>query len=294
MNPELLALTFGGLSALSWGSGDFNGGLATKRLGVLRVLTVAHGVGLVLTAALGLLTGQAIPPGGDLVMAAVAGVIGLVALGALYRALAEGQMGIAAPVSSVLSAALPLIFSIVVQGTQPDSIQQIGFAVALVAIVLISLASGKIEGSSGLGMAVVAGAGFGVYFILMSFIQSESVFWLAAVSRALTFALLLAVVTRQRASLYPPNRLTGVLLLLAGVLDVFGNIFFLLSAQSGRLDIAAVVVALYPAVTIVLARLLIKERMGRLQLIGIILALFAVAWLSGLGDAIARWCCALQ
>jgi len=127
-------------------------------------------------------------------------------------------------------------------GTQPDSAQQIGFAVALVAIVLISLASGKIEGTSGLGMAVTAGIGFGIYFILMSFIQSDSVYWLAAVSRALTFGMLLMIVIRQRRILVPPNGLTGVMLLLAGVLDVFGNIFFLLSAQSGRLDIAAVVV----------------------------------------------------
>jgi len=120
LTPELLALAFGGLSALSWGSGDFNGGLATKRLGVLHVLTVVHGVGLVLTLLLALLTRQALPPTAELALAAGAGVIGLVSLGALYRGLAEGQMGIAAPVSSVLSAALPLIFSIVVRGTQPD------------------------------------------------------------------------------------------------------------------------------------------------------------------------------
>ncbi len=277
MTPELLALAFGGLSALSWGSGDFNGGLATKRLGVLHVLTVVHGVGLVLTLVLAALTRQALPPTGELALAAGAGVIGLVSLGALYRGLAEGQMGIAAPVSSVLSAALPLLFSIFVRGTQPDSAQQIGFAVALVAIVLISLASGKIEGTSGLGMAIMAGIGFGIYFILMSFIQSDSVYWLAAVSRALTFALLLSVVARQRTNLYPPNGLTGVMLLLAGILDVFGNIFFLLSAQSGRLDIAAVVVALYPAVTIVLAAGLLKERMSRLQILGVVLALGAVA-----------------
>jgi len=277
LTPELLALAFGGLSALSWGSGDFNGGLATKRLGVLHVLTVVHGVGLVLTLLLALLTRQALPPTAELALAAGAGVIGLVSLGALYRGLAEGQMGIAAPVSSVLSAALPLIFSIVVRGTQPDSAQQIGFAVALVAIVLISLASGKIEGTSGLGMAVTAGIGFGIYFILMSFIQSDSVYWLAAVSRALTFGMLLMIVIRQRRILVPPNGLTGVMLLLAGVLDVFGNIFFLLSAQSGRLDIAAVVVALYPAVTIVLAAGLLKERMSRLQVLGVVLALGAVA-----------------
>lgn len=277
MTPELLALAFGGLSALSWGSGDFNGGLATKRLGVLHVLTVVHGVGLVLTLVLALLTRQALPPTAELALAAGAGVIGLISLGALYRGLAEGQMGIAAPVSSVLSAALPLIFSIVVRGTQPDSAQQIGFAVALVAIVLISLASGKIEGTSGLGMAVTAGIGFGIYFILMSFIQSDSVYWLAAVSRALTFGVLLMIVIRQRRILAPPNGLTGAMLLLAGVLDVFGNIFFLLSAQSGRLDIAAVVVALYPAVTIVLAAGLLKERMSRLQVLGVVLALGAVA-----------------
>ncbi|MBN8591052.1 MAG: DMT family transporter [Anaerolineae bacterium] len=277
MTPELLALAFGGLSALSWGSGDFNGGLATKRLGVLHVLTVVHGVGLVLTLLLALLTRQALPPTAELALAAGAGVIGLISLGALYRGLAEGQMGIAAPVSSVLSAALPLIFSIVVRGTQPDSAQQIGFAIALVAIVLISLASGKIEGTSGLGMAVTAGIGFGIYFILMSFIQSDSVYWLAAVSRALTFGMLLMIVIRQRRILAPPNGLTGVMLLLAGVLDVFGNIFFLLSAQSGRLDIAAVVVALYPAVTIVLAAGLLKERMSRLQVLGVVLALGAVA-----------------
>lgn len=276
LSPELVALTFGIFAAASWGAGDFNGGIATKRLGVVAVVAIAHGVGLLLVLALALLSQEVVPPITDLALSAGAGLMGLIGLSALYRALAQGQMNIAAPVSAVTASLLPVIYSIFVHGL-PKPLQAVGFVAAFASIWLVSTPGDAQRTRGGLGIALFAGVAFGLYSILIDGVTSTSTFWLISASRAFTFAVMLVVVWRGKFSINPDNSRIRLIAFLAGALDVIGNVFFLIATQSNRLDIASVSLSLYPVVTVLLARFILHENMGRLQSIGVVLAVVAVA-----------------
>ncbi|MBI5669593.1 MAG: DMT family transporter [Chloroflexi bacterium] len=276
MSPELAAVAFGLLSALSWGAGDFNGGLATRRTSVIGVVFVSHLSGWALLLALALLTGEPVPPVRDMVWGGAGGLAGLVGLVALYRALASGHMGIAAPVSGVLTAALPVLFSIGARGL-PDAEQLLGFVLAFVAIWLVSFARSGGRGTANVGMALLAGFGFGVFFILLDQIHTNAVFWPLVAARTLSTGTMAAVLlANRRVNLLPQQRGLLALVLLSSALDVAGNVFFLVATQAGRLDIAAVVSSLYPASTLLLARLFLKEHLSRLQFVGVLTALVAI------------------
>lgn len=276
LNPELAAVAFGLLSALSWGAGDFNGGLATRKTSVVGVVFVSHLTGWVFLLALALLTGEAVPPVSDLIWGGVAGLAGLAGLVALYRALASGRMGIAAPVSGVLTAALPVLFSIGSRGL-PQIAQLLGFALAFFAIWLVSFTRSETHDRGNIGMAVLAGCGLGVFFILLDQIHTDAVFWpLVAARTVTTIAMAAVLLMNRRSNLLPNGRGLLALILLSSALDVAGNVFFLVATQAGRLDIAAVVSSLYPASTILLARLFLKERLNQLQMAGVLVALAAI------------------
>lgn len=259
-------------SAASFGSADFSGGIAAKRAHVFGVLAVARACGLVLMVLLGLATGEPLPGHRALLFACAAGFAGGLALPALYRALAIGKMGIAAPVTSVLSAALPVVVSALSEGL-PRPVQIAGLALALAGLWFISRPEGKAR-PEGLGLALFAGLGFGTFLVCMRLASSEAVYWPlgAAIATSLVLAILIMVV--QRAPLPPAGALPAVIV--AGVLDTLGNIFFILAAQRGRLDVAAVLSSLYPAFTVLLARILLKEHITRTQTVGMAAALVAV------------------
>lgn len=269
------AVVFGLASALSWGAGDFSGGLASKRAPVFGVLTIGHAIGLALLLSLALVWGESLPSTTDLLWGLAAGLAGAVGLAALYRALAIGRMGLVAPVSAVLTAALPALFGILTAG-MPGVPKLAGFALALLGIWLVA-GTGESTGSrAGLGLAVLAGFGFGLFFILVHRAGENAVFWPLAAARvgSLGFVLPIAFARRQ----FPPRepRLL-VTALLSGALDVAGNAFFVLAGQAGRLDVAAILASLYPASTVLLAALLLGERVMRVQILGIAAALAAIA-----------------
>jgi drug/metabolite transporter (DMT)-like permease len=198
----------------------------------------------------------------------------MVGVGFLYQGFAAGRMGIVAPVSAVLATALPVIFNAVTQGL-PGGLQFAGFGVALVGIWLLSRPERLGGRPAGLGMAVVAGLGFGGFFILLDQVSEQAVYWPLVAGRVACCAVMLIFAVAARR----PLRLREMplrLLALAGLLDVAGNLTFLLAVQNGRLDAAAVLGSLYPAVTAILARLTIKEHLTRLQLVGISAALLAI------------------
>lgn len=276
LSPELAAVTFGLLSALSWGAGDFNGGLATRKTSVVGVVFVSHLTGWVFLVALAVLAGEAMPPAEDLLWGGLAGLAGLGGLVALYRALASGRMGIAAPVSGVLTAALPVLFSIGVRGL-PHGEQLLGFGLALLAIWLVSFTRGEGRSAGSIGLALVAGFGFGVFFILLDQVRSGTVFWPLVAARTLSTTIMaLILLVNRRSNLLPNNRGLLALVLLSSALDVAGNVFFLVATQAGRLDVAAVMSSLYPASTLLLARFFLKERLSRLQFVGVLAALAAI------------------
>ena len=208
----------------------------------------------------------------------IAGLVGAIGLISFYSALSIGQMGITAPVSAILTASLPVLFSAFTQGL-PGVLQLVGFILALLAIGLISRPERAKGRPKGLGLALLAGCGFGCFFILISRVAPGETFWPLAMARFTSVLFLLIVAQFRRQQVLPTLKVFH-LVVLAGVLDAIGNTFFVLAAHTGRLDVAAVLSSLYPAATVLLAALLLRERVTRIQAIGILVALVAVPLIS--------------
>ena len=265
-------------ASLSWGAGDFSGGVATRRAKVLSVVITAHSIGLILLIALALIWSEPFPTTLDIFWGSVAGLAGAVGVVAFYQSLSVGRMGIIAPITAMLSAAVPVLFGVFFEGL-PGPLQLIGFVLALIAVGLIS-GLGVVKGRpKGLGLAFLAGLGFGSFFILISQVSHGAIFWPLASARLTSFLFLLAVILIRRQKVLPKMSVLPVVFL-AGALDVAGNVFFVLATHAGRLDVAAILSSLYPAVTVLLASIFLKERVTRLQTIGIIVALVAIPLIS--------------
>jgi drug/metabolite transporter (DMT)-like permease len=274
MNSAFLTAFLALFAATAWGSGDFTGGLAARRVGAFHTVFISYIVGLVALVIVALARMERLPPASDLMWGALAGLFGMVGLGFLFRGFALGRMGVVAPVSAVLAAGIPVIFTALTEGL-PRELQLLGFGSALTSIWLLSRPeqlSGRPEGVS---MALLAGLGFGGFFTALGQVGESAVFWPLVAGRLATCALMVAFALSTRRPIIPPFSPLW-LLALAGVLDVGGNLFFLLAIQSGRLDIAAVLGSLYPAVTAILARLIAGELMTRLQTIGVAVAVLAI------------------
>ena len=279
MDHLFATVGFGLAASLCWGSGDFTGGLASRRAHVASVIISAYAIGFVLLIALALIWREPFPARVDLLWGGLAGVAGVLGLLAFYSALARGKMGIAAPVSAVLTAMLPVLFSTFTAGL-PGLPQLGGFVLALLAIGLISRPEHSSGSPEGIGLAVLAGCGFGCFFILISRVHPGATFWPLAVARLAAICVLLISLRRLRAQRILPGRAVAPLVVLAGILDAVGNAFFVLAAHSGRLDVAAILSSLYPAATVLLAALVLRERVTRIQGIGIVFVLVAVPMIS--------------
>jgi len=268
------AVTFGLLASLSWGASDFSGGLSARRVHVFGVITVSYAVGLALLVALALARSEPIPKGSDLVWGAAAGLAGVTGLTAQYRALAVGRMGIVAPVAAVLGTSIPVLFAAISEGL-PGAGQLAGFALAIAGVWIIARPEVSGGRPDGLGLAVLAGLGFGAFFILIDQVSEGAVFWPLVAARGMSFVVL-ALIVMANSVAWRPDRSALPLVIVAGVLDVGGNTFFLLAAQAGRLDVASVMSSLYPMVTVLLARLVLQEHVTRLQTAGIAAAVAAI------------------
>ena len=278
MNRDFATVIFGLAASLCWGSGDFSGGLASRRANASSVVIAGYAVGFVLLVALALLWKEPFPSPTDIVWGGIAGLAGVIGLISFYSALSIGRMGIVAPVSAVLTAGLPVLFSAFIEGL-PSLLQLGGFVLALLAIGLISRPERARGRPKGIGLALLAGCGFGCFFILISHASHAATFWPLAVAR-FTSVLFLLVVVRIRQQQMLPKMTVAPIVLLAGVLDAIGNVFFVLATHTGRLDVAAVLSSLYPAATVLLAALVLRERVTRIQAVGILLALAAVPLIS--------------
>jgi drug/metabolite transporter (DMT)-like permease len=249
--------------------------MATRRSSVYTVIIVSQVVGMILLAGLALLWREAWPSAGDLVWAAAAGLAGAVGLLALYSGLAGSRMGIVAPLAAVTSAGLPVIVALFTEGL-PRPLQLAGFGLALLAVWFLSHSggNGRIQLQE-LILPVTAGIGFALFFILIDRVSEGAVFWpLVAARLASVSVLALFMLIRRKPS--KPSRSQLPLMALAGILDSGGNLFFLLAAQAGRLDIAAVLSSLYPASTVFLAWLVLQERLDKRQWWGVAAALVAL------------------
>ena len=274
----MLSIIYGILSAATWGAGDFAGGLASRKVGAYRAVFYADFIGLLILAVAYFVYREPFPSTSGWINSLLAGALGSFGLLILYHSLSIGQMSIAAPVSALFAALLPVIVGAITEGL-PSAIQLIGFVLALAAIWLISQGDGKFHISrlSDLRFPILAGVGFGSYFIFIHNAAGDpnSFLWPMIISRAAGTVLVFFMVFARRETFVVPHDAWGVVLLNAA-LDLTGNFFYILASKSGRLDIAAVLSSLYPGSTVILAWLLLKEHLSRMQLVGILLALAAI------------------
>ena len=259
-------LALGG--ALSWGVGDFLGGLASRRLAVLTVLAVSQAIGLGGVLLWLLAVGDPFPGMVELAPAAAAGVAGLIGLAALYRGLAVGAMGIVAPISAA-SPIVPLAVD-AARGSVPDALQWLGIAFVLIGIVTLSREprSGEQRVAAGVGLAVVAALGFGLFVVGLDAGADESAPWAVCAARTTSVALAVAVaVLFTHKSLRPPRSLLAILVAV-GAFDTGANVLVAFATTKGAAGIVAVVSALYPVVTVLLARIVLAERLSVARRVG--------------------------
>jgi drug/metabolite transporter (DMT)-like permease len=280
-------------SAAIWGTSDFVGGVAARRLPASAVVLLSHGLSLVVLVSLALLFHSPLPDR----TSALFGLTGGLACGTgvivLYRALALGGMGLTAAVSGVIAAVLPVLWGFATEGL-PTGMQIAGIVLAAGSIWMIARSPGAASSRQGVLLGAIAGASFGALFILLKLAGRGGVLWPLACSRAVSSSLAGVVTwfgTRAAAEkpIATPTRsgrqrwLSASLLALVattGIFDASGNSFYILATRLGRLDIAAVLSSLYPASTILLAAVLLKERTTRSQTVGMALALVAVVLIS--------------
>ena len=305
--PALLPPTvvMGLLAAFFWGGGDFSGGMAAKHAGstvpgALRVILVSHTASLVFLLTAALLRGDPFPQGFPLLCGIAAGVTGGLSLICFYLALARGAMGGAAAVSGLVAAAIPAASSILpgtlLSAGSPGTHKLAGFILSGLAIWLVATASAggsqskRRPSAETLLLATLAGSGFGLYFILLKLAAAVSttgdsgIAWPMTTARmgSLTTCSILLVCLSSRSPTHSGapttlSRSATLWSLSAAVLDTSGNLLFLAATRAGRLDVAAVLASLYPATTILLAGLVLKERFTGRQALGMAVAVVAVA-----------------
>jgi drug/metabolite transporter (DMT)-like permease len=275
MSLEILGAVFGLVAAASWGTGDFSGGLAARRSHAYLVVIVSGTVGLLLLIGLALLLAEPLPSPTDLAWGGAAGIAGAIGLVSMYHGLAVGRMGVVAPVTAVVTATIPLLLGLCLEGI-PARQQLLGFGLALVAVWLISRTGDGAGVQMGeLRLPLVAGLGFAFFLIVIGRVSETAVLWPLAAARLASTGVLLIVAALVRPSDKPAASQLP-LMALAGLFDTGGNAFYALAAQVGRLDTAAVLSSLYPAFTVLLARFLLKERLTHQQWAGVTAALVAV------------------
>ncbi|MGH2698624.1 MAG: EamA family transporter [Actinomycetota bacterium] len=273
-------------SAIAYGVSDFTGGVLSKRAHVFTVILLSQLVSsailiLVLPFWDGSFSWRAVQWG------AVAGIAGMAGASLLYRGPAIGRMGVVAPITAVLAAAIPLSFGLAF-GERPGSVALVGVVVGLAAVVLISSSpepasagtetpptASRRSGGRGVAEALGAGAGFGLFFILLERTPRDSGLWPligTRISMVASVALLVAIA----GALFRPTRGMGRSLVWLGFINLGADLLFLLATRTGLLSLVAVITSLYPAATVALARVYLNERMVRQQMFGILCAALSV------------------
>lgn len=276
-----MGVLFALIAAATYGVSDFVGGLASRRISALNVLLVSYPVGALIMA-VGLIgySGPVSLP--TLLWSLGGGVAGLAGVALLYSALAVAPMNIVSPVTAVMSAAVPVLGG-VLRGERPQPVAWVGIVLGLVAVVMISRQPADHPhppiGWRPLLMAVLAGVGFGVYFICLASADHDSGLWPVVLSRCCSAVLVLPLLLVVDRLVRPPRAVLG-LAAIAGALDAAANLAFLLASRHGLLSLAGVVTALYPAGTVALAVLVLRERTVATQRVGLAVAAVAVVLLT--------------
>jgi uncharacterized membrane protein len=271
-----VAIILGMCVAIAYGGADFLGGFASRRCATGTVLFVSQCCGLVVAVVLVVSRGGGVVSPRIFLLSALAGIVGVVALGLLYRGLAVGRMNVVAPISAVGGGIIPVLWSLA-QGEHPAAIALVGVVLALVAVVVVA---GTVERDPAaavipqreLAYGIGAGIGFGMVFILFSESAAGSGLWPVLIARVVSVPILFLALFGMRESLLPRGRAFGPMIG-AGLLDVSANALVLLAVRRGLVSLVAPVASLYPAATVLLARLVLQERLGARRFAGLVLAL---------------------
>ena len=261
-----------------WGASDFAGGLGSRKANAFVLTAFSHLCALALMLLVALAQRETLPDRVSMAWALIAGGVGGFSLAVFYGALAAGRMGLTAPIGALLGAAIPTLVDIALEGS-PSRWSIAGFVLAIVAIWLITRPEPPGENDEtghprGVAIAALSGVGFAGFYLCIHQ-ASGSPAWIAAISRIGSFATTAAAVVATRApmKLDAPRAVLGAG---AGFLDVIASALFIYASQRGRLDEAVVITSLYPAVTVLLARIVLREHFSRWKFVGLLAALASV------------------
>jgi drug/metabolite transporter (DMT)-like permease len=264
-------------ASLAWGFADFGAGVGSRRLPVFVVALVMQSAGLVVAGIAVAVTGNSFPSWRQVAWAAFAGLVGVGGLAAFYRGLAVGSMGIVGPISTT-AAIVPLVYGLA-RGERPSALQAAGVALAVLGVVGASLEhvpeTAQRRVGAGVGLALLAAAGFGCSLIGLSRAAPGGIAWAVWIMRIVAVPCMLALafaVGPQR-----PSRRMWPLLVGVGIGDTGATLLYAAATTRGLLSVVAVLASLYPVVIVVLARTVLSERIARPQLLGVAVALAGVA-----------------
>jgi len=273
------------ISGLMWGTGDFFGGFVSRKVRPVKVLILSYPIGLFFLVIMAFML-----PGNitrdSIVYGSIAGVIGILAIGSLYIALAIGPMGVMSPVSAATSTVIPIIIGIFI-GEKINSLGWLGIFLAIIAVIMVSFERGEGKAKlsvslKGLVIAISSGMFIGMFLSIVGLSSSESGIWTLVfariVSTLIAFSYFFITKNEDFKSTYKSNLIA--LILISGALDATANALFVIATQSGYLTVTAVIASLFPAATVVLAAAFLKERLRVMQILGVVLALLASAILS--------------
>lgn len=273
------------LSAVLVGGADFLGGLASRTASALRVAALAQAAGLAPAFVLAVAVQAERVSGADVAWALGSGVAVACGFACFYSAMGRGLISVVAPLAALTGAAVPVFYALA-RGERPGTAASIGIVTALVAVVIVSIAPVTPEHAhlaitpDVVGLSLLSGACFGTFYVAFSVISEEAGLWPVALERAAATATLVAIaLALTRGALVVPSRLARLVVTI-GALEVGATVPLLLALQRGPIAIASVLASLYPVTTVLLAAVVLHERMSRLQLAGTGLALVAVVLVS--------------
>jgi drug/metabolite transporter (DMT)-like permease len=277
----VLGIALGLASSVAWGVSDFLGGQLSRRISVLTVLLVSQPVGLVLALAVALAVGGDPLSGRDAAIAVGGGAAVVLALGAFYRAMALGSVSVVATIGA-LGVVVPIAGGLVA-GEEPAAIQAVGVVAGVAGVVLVAREPDpewRAAGRAAVGLAALAALGFGVFFLALDATSGREPTWTIVALRCGGVGALLIAAAYARPSMRIDRSLLGVLLAI-GFLDVLANSLFAVATNHGLLSLVAVAGSLYSAVTVLLARFVLGERLAPVQCAGVVVALTGVALIAG-------------
>ncbi|MFM1986104.1 MAG: hypothetical protein RIS18_321 [Actinomycetota bacterium] len=273
------------ISSLMWGTADFFGGFVSKKIPANKVLVLSYPVGFLFLLIYAFMLPGEITMNG-IVVGTLAGIVGILAMGSLYLALAIGPMGVMSPVTAASSTFVPIAMGLIV-GENLSWIAWTGIGIAIVSVVLVSMETSPTGGrlvvsGKGLILAITSGLLIGTFLSLVGLASSENGMWPLVFARLMSSLLVLIYFIYKKTGRFSKdyNSKLFALVIISGALDATANALFVLATFDGYLSIAAVIASLYPAATVILATAFLKERLTAIQFVGIALAFFSAAILS--------------